>query len=308
MGKKLVALAVLVGLAASLCVYSYIKKVEREARQRRLAQVVVAVKDISARELITAETVALKEVPAEAVHPRAAKKLEDVIGSVALAPIVSGEQVLLARVVRQGEIKGGLSFQVPPGKRAVSINVDEVRSVGFLLRQGDRVDVLLKIPVVPGGAASGGGSVEVAATVLQNVEVLAVGRSLEQPKLETGGKEGEGSKTQQQAKEAATVTLAVAPEEAQALLLASELGSVRLALRSPVDGEVRALAPIDAETMISDFAGGARLLDRLAFEAEAARAKEKAAAAGGQAAPYPAAAPVNSELWSVFDEEGSSAR
>jgi len=43
MGKKLVALAVLLGLAASFTVYSYIKKVEQEARQRRLAQVVVAV-------------------------------------------------------------------------------------------------------------------------------------------------------------------------------------------------------------------------------------------------------------------------
>jgi len=306
MGKKLVALAVLVGLAASLCVYGYIKKVEREARQRRLAPVVVAVRDIGGRELITGEMVALREVPAEAVHPRAAKKLEDVVGSVAFLPIVSGEQVLLARVVRPGEIKGGLSFQVPPGKRAVSVNVDEVKSVGFLLKQGDRVDVLLKIPVAPGGAASGGSSVEVAATVLQNVEVLAVGRSLEQPKAETGGKEGEGAKPQQQAKEVATVTLAVAPQEAQVLLLASELGSVRLALRSPVDGEVRDLAPIDTETMIRDFAGGAALLERLAFEAEAARAKERAGTAGSGNAPYPAAAAGKAELWSVFEEGGSA--
>jgi len=173
-----------------------------------------------------------------------------------------------------------------------------------LIRQGDRVDVLLKIPVKPGGTAGSSEGVPVAATVLQNVEVLAVGRSLEQPKVETTGKEGEGKQSQQQAKEVATVTLAVDPEEAQALLLASELGSVRLALRSPVDKEIRVLEPIDAETMVRNFGGGTELLDRLAWEAEMAKAREKDGVGSAGAAGLPGSMPAReNERWSVFEDD-----
>jgi len=49
--------------------------------------------------------VALKDVPAESIHPRAARKLEDVVGAVTLFPLVGGEPVLLARLVRPGEAK-----------------------------------------------------------------------------------------------------------------------------------------------------------------------------------------------------------
>ncbi|SHI69344.1 Flp pilus assembly protein CpaB [Desulfofundulus thermosubterraneus] len=309
MGKKLVALAVILGLAASFTVYSYIKKVEQEARQRRLAQVVVAVKDIPAREQITAEMVALKDVPVESIHPRAARKLEEVVGTVTLFPLVGGEPVLLSRLARPGEGRGGLAFQIPPGKRAVAISVDEVRSVGFLVKQGDTVDVLLKVPVKAGGTGSGSEEVPVALTILQNVEVLAVGRSLEQPRVEAAGKEGENKQSPQQAKEVATVTLAVEPEEAQVLLLASELGSVRLALRSPVDREKRVLEPIDTEKMIKKFGGGAGLLDRLRREAEMAGAREKAESGGtgltGVVAPPPFAENerTENERWSVFSEK-----
>ena len=138
----------------------------------------------------------------------------------------------------------GLAFRVPPGKRAVSVNVNEVVTNGGLVVPGDFVDI---IALFPAAAASNGSTAIVAedsATIaLQNIEVLAVAQSLDGvgPQAQGFGVVANvaGGKSERQEAiarpNARTVTLAVTPDEAQRLILAEEKGKIRLALRAVDD-------------------------------------------------------------------------
>lgn len=224
--KIMIVLAVLLALLATGASYLYLQQVVESAKDVKTAPVVVARMEIPPKTPITREMVQQVEVPAASVHPHALRKLSDVVGKVAQEQLVDGEQVLNDRVVEQGTTRAGLPYRVPPGKRAVTVAVDEVAAVGWHLQPGDHVDVL-------GTVEAPGNDGMVTVVVLQDVEVLAVGKE-----LELGRDQGKGKKS-----EVKTVTLAVTLSEARPLVLASEEGKVRFALRNPVDRDQQPVIP-----------------------------------------------------------------
>ncbi|MDD2421242.1 MAG: Flp pilus assembly protein CpaB [Heliobacteriaceae bacterium] len=272
MGKKIVVVALVLALATAFAVYKFIKDVEREALSRRLAPVVVAVKDIPAKTQLTRDLLKVEELPAESVHPQAARKLEDVLETVAKFPLVQGEQVLLPRTAKGRTGTAGLALDVPKGKRAIAVTVDEVRSVGFQIKQGDRVDVLLHVPLKVSDSAGEEVDVPIVATILENMEVLAIGRVLEPAQVEPAKPKGEENKPAEnnEGRQAATVTLAADPDQVQALMLASEKGSIRFALRSPLDNKDVGpkVAPVDIKTLVERFGAGRELLEQLRQQAD----------------------------------------
>jgi pilus assembly protein CpaB len=160
--------------------------------------VVVAEQNIAAGTQISAEMVGVIEVPEAQLVAGAYSDTALVVGQVTKGAFAEGEQIIASRlasvVSRQGSISGG----IPDGRRALSLDVEPVTTEGERILPGDHID----IKVVRDAGAS---------TVVENVEVLAVGReSNVLPPTET-------SLTQ------ATVTLAVDPEQAQ--LLAEALSS-----------------------------------------------------------------------------------
>jgi pilus assembly protein CpaB len=102
---------------------------------------------------------------------------------------------------------------IPQGMRAVSVRVNDVVSVAGFVQPGTRVDVL-----ATGGE---GGNGRQTTTVLENVLVLAVGKSLD--------------RNVSDAQTAPVITLAVSPDDAQKLALVSQEGRIQLSLRNPVD-------------------------------------------------------------------------
>lgn len=230
----LAALAAFVG-------HLYLSKVSESVQKTKMAEVVVARKSLPANAMVTREAVEQKKLPVAYIHPHAARSLEDVVGKIAREPLVAGEQILLDRLVRQGEAKQGFSYAVPPGKRAVSVSVDEVTAVGWHIRPGDHVDVLgtLEIPV-PGGETKA-----FTVVALQDVEVLAVGKS-----FQAVSEQGKETKI-----EVKTVTLAVSLDEAKPLILADEKGKIRLALRSPLDKEKSDSSPFELGDFLRGYSG-----------------------------------------------------
>ena len=111
---------------------------------------------------------------------------------------------------------------IPPGMRAVSVRVNDVVSVAGFVQPGTRVDVLLT-------GNPGNGGERQTTTVLENVAVIAVGKSL----LERLGV-GEQS--------APVITLLVSPDDAQKLALAGQEGRIQLSLRNPLDTRKEAIA------------------------------------------------------------------
>jgi pilus assembly protein CpaB len=114
------------------------------------------------------------------------------------------------------EAGSGLTTAIPDGMRAVAVKVNDVIGVAGFVLPGTRVDVILS------GSSEQGSEVNTAKVILENVQVLAAGQSLEQ---NTDGKP----------QNVQVITLLVTPDEAQRIALASGDGRIQLALRNPLD-------------------------------------------------------------------------
>jgi pilus assembly protein CpaB len=201
-----------------------------------MTKVVVAAHDIAARTTLDSGMLKLAEVPKDSVLDGAFSNVDDLDGQVTRYPLVSGEQVVSSKIGVQNKNETGLSFVVPVGMRAFSIQVTEESGVGGLILPGDLVDV---IGILEGDTVG----VDKAVTIVQNVEVLAVAQEAQEPlpaarptgtptPSATSGTLGERPKDAEPNPGARTVTLAVTPEQAQLLALVQAKGALVLTLRS----------------------------------------------------------------------------
>ena len=143
---------------------------------------------------------------------------DELIGRGVLFPIQKNEPLLDAKLTAPGS-GAGLAATIPEGKRALSVRVDDVVGVAGFVLPGTRVDIILS------GSVGGSGGIDVSKVVLENVQVLAAGQSVE---YDSSGK----------AQKVPVVTVLLTPEEAQKLTLATIDGRIRLALRNPLDLEI----------------------------------------------------------------------
>jgi len=225
--KYVIFISIIFGLITAYLIYDYLIRVEQSMNNVQYGEVVVAAADVSAKTRVTHEMLQVKKIPVEYIHPLAARKKEEAAGSITTVPLFQGEQVLKKLIVAPGEVKNGLAYAVPEGKRAVTVAVDEVSGISGFIKPDDRVDVAAVINLPEGQR-----EIPHSLVVLQNIQVLAVGKILED---RTDGKNPIEYKT---------VTLAVTLEESRPLILASQKGSIRLMLRSPVDNSTFHTVPI----------------------------------------------------------------
>ena len=128
-----------------------------------------------------------------------------------------------SKPLSQRQIVDSTVFSVitPPGKRAVTININTLAAVGGLINPGDFVDVIAQLRM-----PSDEGPEEVTTVLFQNIQVLAIG---------TNFKPIGNALTYQAQQQARTliVTLALSPEEAGLMMFAKSNGRINLSLRSP---------------------------------------------------------------------------
>lgn len=225
LNKKLVVLALILSLSAAGSVYWYLTTIgSRMDTSEKVAAVVAAV-DIPKNTVIKEEMLTETELPKAYSQAGGVTQIEEVVGNVANTKIFRGQQVLSKAFIESGDKKAGLAYTVPIGRRAVSVPVNEVSGLDGQLLPGDRVDVAATLDFeVTGGSAE----INQTSIILQNIQVLAVGRVLEAEAQNWIQREGLEK----------TVTLAVTPQEAQPLIMASEKGTIRMLLRSPADDEI----------------------------------------------------------------------
>ena len=197
------------------------------------AMIVVAQKDIAPREIIRANMVRLKEVPADNVPAGAMRKTTDLIGRPTKVGIVEGEVVTSQKLFASVQ-DAGLSGRIPPNCRAVTVGINDVTAVAGFAQPGDYVDVMLV-----------SGNVEphkvVSEMILQNVLLLAINKSVENASAAPAPKKDAGKGNQNQAAGGAdnvkavgapaTATLALTPEDTLKLSAKAQLGQIYLALR-----------------------------------------------------------------------------
>lgn len=250
--KKILLLAVIFGLLTALALNFYLKQIKDSVTMRETKKIVVTVAAIPAKTIITKEMVTLRDVPAEFIHPSAVTDINQVVGNIARADMVAGEQVLKEKLLPQKSTTGGLSNLIPLGMRAVSIPVNEVSGVSGLIMPGDRVDLIGTIELaepnpqgsVPSGQTAQNNDKRVTVThvLMQNVEVLAVGQNLQPATTETGEKKAP--------EPAGTITLAVAPDKVQAVAMILEKGKLSLTLRPSADRGINFRPPFKSEQLL----------------------------------------------------------
>ncbi len=192
-------------------------------------EVLVAARDLSAGDRATAETVAVRRVPADWVLPNSLRPGDfDAVNQQILSQGLSAGHPLTTDHIRQRKA-GASPLDLEPGYRAVSISVDEVTSVGGLIQPGDRIDLwAAALPVSP--AQTGMVAITEAKSperraqmIAENLRVLATGQRTD--RSQAGDQPGPNVAY-------ASLTLAV-PASVAALVLGGQFqGRLGIALRS----------------------------------------------------------------------------
>lgn len=222
----LLSLALGCGLVASIGITQVMAKrgAAPAAALGEMEKIYVAARDIPLNEVLSAQILRLEQWPRDKIPPGAVSKLEEVEGRRCRTRLYAGEAILKTKLFGKGQGDlGSTSAQIPKGFRVVSVRVDAVSGASSLILPGDRVDLLVHL--LPNPAA---GIVEpTTRTVLQNIKVFAVDNVVGLDDMDSGGK----------SIAAKTISLLVSPEQAQKVTMATELGQVRLVMRSPEDDD-----------------------------------------------------------------------
>lgn len=219
-------------------------------------RVVIASEDIAEMETIDDSKLEYVDQPVDFIQPDAISEPDLAVGQVAAVPIKKGEQILQTKLLLPGP-DTGLSMEVSPGKRAITLPVDDMRGVSRLLRPGDRIDIVAALDYGKGVDAH-----REVRTILQDVVVLATGINVVN-KIPRRFELDQNGKTINRINLSAsvnfsTITIESKPDEVQQLvyILATSPGSLFTVLRHPND---RLQAPTRATT-VEDVLGKPNLL------------------------------------------------
>lgn len=207
--------ALVLGLVAVLFARSFLVNDTKAESNNRIAlrtvSTVVAAGDINFGEKIAPNKLKIVQWPADNLPAGSFQRIEDLTmgeGRTAMRPIIANE-ILTEKSLASGANRLSTAPLLGQDMRAVAIPVSETAGVGGLVYPGDRVDVFMTrqpedaLPYVD--------------LLMQGVRVLAVGLDMDV------GKDKPGI--------VRSATLEVSPLQAQKLMLASNVGSLSLALR-----------------------------------------------------------------------------
>ena len=200
--------AILVAVAATYSVFKVLESTKASSRVAT-APVVIAARDMNEGESIDRIALTVAQWPISTVPVGAYGRVDSVAGRVARVPIFNGEPIVPGRLAPEGT-EPGLAVKITPGKRAVSIRVNDVSAISGLIQPNARVDLVL-LTTLSDSRRTG-------KIFMQNMRVLAMNTVT--AKTEDG-----------RPIPATTSTLEVTPEELELLTIAQATGSLQLALR-----------------------------------------------------------------------------
>ena len=185
--------------------------------------VIVLVHDLRAGTLLRSEDMAGKQVPAGALTPDTLLDTpdtrRDLVGGMVRRSLSASDPLHVHDVMRPGE-HGFLAAVLKPGRRAVTIGVDNISGTAGLIWPGDRVDVVLTQtmdnPARPPDRRIA------AETIMENALVIAIDRLMVQGAA-PDSPEGAAPRT---------VTLEVGNDEVARMEVAARIGHLSLAVRS----------------------------------------------------------------------------
>ena len=222
MNRNALVASVSVAVIGFLLLSVYIRRFQREATGGEPVKVLMLRQDVPVGEPLSAEMLAVREMPASYVEDRhvVSKDLHRVLGVKVSLDLRTNQTLLWTDLETKQRDNASLSARIPSGMRAMAIPGQQSNEFSGLLRPGNRVDVLLT-KIKPGTEAR-----FVTVPLLQNLLVLAVGDNVRNtheasPVARSGA-----------------VTVLVTVDQAGLLAQAQRDGTLRLVLRNENDVEI----------------------------------------------------------------------
>jgi pilus assembly protein CpaB len=214
----ILAVAISMGGSAAYLTRSWLKD-QTSAAVQPAGTIVVAAKSLAYGTAMTADNVV--EIPwfSNTLPEGAFAVKDDLLNGgrrVVLSPLKRGEPVLRSKITGPGQ-RASLASLLDEGKRAVTVSVDDVRGVAGFVLPGDFVDIVI---IADDGSPKRQSYSDI---LLEHVKVLAIDQV---------ASEGEGQPTVAKA-----VTVEVTKEQAQKILLATNIGKLSLILARPVESK-----------------------------------------------------------------------
>lgn len=187
------------------------------AAHQPASHIVIAAEPLAYGALVTADNVS--EIPwyTNTLPEGAFATKDDLLSGgrrTVLYPLKRGEPLLRSKVTGPGQ-RASLAAVLEEGKRAVTVRVDDVRGVAGFVLPGDFVDIVMIADELSSKRQS------YSDILLEHVKVLAIDQI--------------ASEGEEKPKVAQAVTLEVTKEQAQKILLATNIGKLSLLLSRPIE-------------------------------------------------------------------------
>ncbi len=190
--------------------------------------VAIAKDDIPWGTSLADTTLKVVKYPEEGVPSGHFQDIENLTGRVVLTNLKKNEPILESKLAPLDVRNGGVAAVMDPNKRAMAVKVNEVVGLPGFVQPGDHVDVMATFENPKGNADNG--NARITKVLLENTLVLASGTAMDRAKDEDGNEVPKPVKV---------ITLEVTLEEAEKLAMAENGGKLRLALRSPLNPDIR---------------------------------------------------------------------
>ena len=229
--RVLLAFLMAAGLATLITMFAF-RRLRVALAQRPVTQIVASANELPAGVALSAKDVVFIDWPGDVPLQGSFNKTDAVIGHPLLHSLGPKEPILQRDLGVEGS-GVGLATKIPPGMRATAVRSNEIVGVAGFLYPGSHVDVLATY-TLPGGGVNN----SLTQTVLQDVEVLTAGQTIEPD-------------PQGKPQEVNVVTLLLSPEDSQKLQLASTQGAIQFVLRNGTDKKTVDLHPTRVEQLIA---------------------------------------------------------
>lgn len=202
--------ALVVATGATYGVYRYLENA-KASNQIATLPVVVAARDIPEGMTIDRLAVSVAQWPAPTVPAGVYSSIDSVAGRVTRVNVYKGEPMVPGRLAPEGT-GPGLEVKIAPGKRAMSVRINDVSGISGMIQPNSRVDILLTLNPTEGMPE------REAKIFMENMKILAMGAQVQR------GDDGRPIQT-------TVATLEVTPEESERLGIAASQGQIQLILR-----------------------------------------------------------------------------
>lgn len=219
-GAAFLVLSLIVAVGATFMIYSVIQDAQQQVQKpqgpAKTEEVVVAATSVAPGFTITAEHLQQLDLPPAYVPDEVYRTPKEVLGRVVKERVLPGEFIREERLA-DPEAGIGLPAIIPPGQRALQVDVKDSAAVSGFLNPGNYVDVIAVCRAKP---------TEVR-TLLTAVRVLAVN-----DRIAEAVRADERSRRR---RPRPSVTLALEPANAELVKHATARCNITLALRNDID-------------------------------------------------------------------------